>query len=181
MSKQSEYLKRIMTRNREISMFKDCEFLSSGSTLLDLACTGTIKGAWPVGTYNLFVGDTSSGKTWVGMATLAEASINKKFKDYRLIYDGGEFGALMSVKRYFGERLAGRIEPPCVDEDGEPSCSQTVEELYCNLDDAFEAERPFVWIVDSMDSLSSMAEVGKFKSVKEAVLKGKDEIGRAHV
>jgi len=173
--KEVEYVESLLKKERSM-MFESPGFLSSGSTLLNLACTGTVDGAWPIGAYSLFIGDSSSGKTWVGLSSLAEASIDSRFDSYRLIYDGGEFGAMMSIQDYFGKKLAERIEPPAY-EDGIPVASRTVEEMYVRIDDALEDSRPFIWIEDSMDCLSSLAEIGKFKDVRDAVKKDREVSG----
>ena len=146
------------------------EFLSSGSSLLNLATSGRVEGAFAAGHYFLIVGDSTSGKTWLGMSVFAEASIDSRFDDYRLIYDSGEEGALMNVERFFGERAADRIEwfePP----------SETVEEFYFNVDDALRDDRPFVYVQDSQDSLSSKAEQEGFDAAKKKTRAGKKPDG----
>jgi len=153
------------------------DLLSTGSTLLNLACTGRVQGGFIKGHYYLFCGDSDSGKTFLTLTCLAEASVNKHFKDYRFIYDGGEYGALMNIEKFFGKGVADRIEPPATDEDNGPVYSQTVEEFYFHVDDAIKDGRPFIYIQDSQDSLSSTAEIGKFDEWKEAFKKGKETTG----
>jgi len=139
--------------------------LSTGCTLLNLSMTGRPEGGWVAGHYFLFVGDSDSGKSWFMHTTMAEASINPAFDEHRLIYDNTEVKSLMDISRYFGQRCADRIEPPRV-ADGEPVFSQTTEEFYYHLDDAVEDGRPFIYILDSQDSLSSERESTKFDKQK---------------
>jgi hypothetical protein len=139
--------------------------LSTGSTLLNLAMTGNAEGGWIAGHYFLFVGDSDSGKSWFVHTALAEASINSAFKDYRLIYDNTEAKSLMDIARFFGDRLAKRIEAPRT-EGGEPVFSNTVEDMYYNVDDALEGSRPFIYILDSQDTLTSKREAKKFEQLK---------------
>ena len=55
--------------------------LSSGSTLLNLACSDDPRGAYRKGHYYYLVGDSQSGKTWLAMSVFAEASINPRYPD----------------------------------------------------------------------------------------------------
>ena len=137
------------------------DLLSTGSALLNLACSGRVDGGFLKGHYYLFVGDSDSGKTFITMTCLAEASINKAFDKYRLIYDGSEYGALMNIEKFFGPRVASRLEPPRT-KKRIPVYSQTVEDFYYNLHDATVDDRPFIYVLDSQDSLTSKRESDKF-------------------
>jgi len=146
--------------------------LKTGSTLLDLAISGSIDGGFMAGKYFLVVGDSSSGKTFLILTCLAEASIDDTFKDYRFIYDNTEGGALMDFGRFFGKRMARRIENPS--DDGP---SKTIEEFYYNLDDALSADRPCIYVLDSMDALSSDYGDSKFQDAKKAARRGTEAKG----
>jgi len=146
------------------------KFLSTGSTTLNLACSGRIDGGFAVGTYNLFVGDSDSGKTFLGLTCLAEATIDPYFDEYDLIYDAPEGGALMDLERFFGRRLVERIRPPAMN-GKEQVHSRTVEEFYYHLDDAKKRGKPFVYVLDSQDCLSSKAEIDKFVKTKRTARK----------
>jgi len=148
------------------------KLLSTGSTTLNLACSGDLRGGFMTGHYYFFVGDSNSGKTFLGLTCLAEAAANPAFDDHRLIYDAVEGGALMDFERFFGKRMASRIEPPRV-VDGQPVFSRTVEEMYDHLDDAYKDGRPFIYIEDSQDALSSEAEIKKSEQLKRGRRKEK--------
>lgn len=156
---------------------KTKDLLSSGSTLINLACTNTSRGAFAKGRYYFFVGDSESGKTWICLNFFAEASINPAFDKYRLIYDAPEDGALMDFDHYYGKAAAKRVEPPRTAEDGEPIYSHTVEEFYDNIGDALDDGTPFVYVLDSMDALSSASEIDKMKQQKKARRKGTEVSG----
>lgn len=157
-----ERVKRELTRKSRPAVLDPADCLKTGSTLLDLACSGREEGGFYKGRYYFIVGDSASGKTFLSMTCLAEATLNKAFKDYRLIYDDVEGGMLMNVEKFFGPRLAARLEPPAKDEDGEPLYSQYIEDFYANVQDAFEEERPFAYVLDSMDCLDSKYAEEKF-------------------
>lgn len=157
--------------------------LSTGSTLLNLACSNkTAYGLIP-GQYYLFVGDTNSGKTWFSRTILAEAAINPLFDKYRFIFDDVEGGSLMDTARFFGSKLKERLEAPSYDNENEPIHSSTIEEFYYHIDNATDKGKPFIYILDSIDSLSSEDEEKKFLEHKKAYLKSSskddDEEGEA--
>jgi len=147
--------------------------LKTGSTILDLAITGRRAGGFAKGHYYWMVGDSSSGKTFLMLTCLAEASINPEFDGYRFIYDNAEDGALMDFEKYFGPRMVERLEPPAVDDDGGPLFSTEIEEFHYNLDDAFtEAEdngRPFMYMLDSRDAVINKEREKKFQEYKEGI------------
>lgn len=157
------------------------DYLSTGSTLLDLACSGSIIGGLTKGRYFWMVGDSSSGKTFLTLTILAEASINKNFDDYDLIFDNAEDGALMSVETYFGSKMAERLQPPAEDEYG-PLYSRLAEDFYFILDDRLSLVEkgkapPFIYLLDSMDALSTKYEGEKFTEKKNAARKGRKAKG----
>ncbi len=156
-------------KKRKKLSFKD--FLSTGSTLLNLACTGKPYCGFAKGHYYFIVGDSVSGKTFLSLTCLAEASINPNFDNHRFIFDNAEDGAMMDVKKFFGEKVFRRLEWPG------RSCSHSIEEFYYHVDDALQREKPFIYILDSMDSLSSVAEKDKFNETKAAYRKGKQVAG----
>lgn len=152
--------------------------LSTGSTLLNLACSGRPDVGFLIGHFYFLVGDSSSGKTFLTLTSFAEAANRPRFKDYRLIYDNGEDGALMDLKKFFGPKMTSRLEPPAaMTSSGEPVCSTTVEEFYYHLDDALDSGKPVLYALDSMDVLTSEDEREKFAERKEAFRKGKTAPG----
>jgi len=151
-------------------------FISTGSTLLNLACTGDPFKGFPSGKYTYIVGDTQSGKTFLCMTCLAEATINPEFDNYRLILDNIEDGMLLDVEGLFNKQLAERIEPPSY-EKKKPKFSRTIEEFYYNLDNAVTEGQPFIYVLDSMDALGSDADKEHFEAMKKAHEEGKDVSG----
>ena len=149
----------------------ESNLLSTGSTLLNLALTDNPHGGFLKGKYYFMVGDSSSGKTFLSMTCFAEATQNPNFKDYRLIYDNVEDGCLMDIERLFGKEAARRIESPAGTKKN-PEYSYTIEDFYYNLDDILDNGKPFIYVLDSMDSLSSEYEGKKFNEQKTAYRKG---------
>lgn len=163
------------------------DLLHTGSTLLNLILTGNPHGGFLCGKYFFLVGDSQSGKTFLCMTCLAEATINPAFNNYRFIYDNIEDGMLMNTDELFSEEVADRMEPPAT-LNNKPVFSDTVENFYYNLDDALFAAgwdskkrkltgdpnaRPFIYILDSQDALDSEAATAKFHAHKAATRKRK--------
>lgn len=171
MSKATDAIKAELLRKAVIKPLRKADFLSTGSTLLNLACAGRWDGGFIKGKFYFLVGDSSSGKTFLSLTCLAEAARNQHFDKYRFVFDDVEGGALMSIEDFFGKRVADRMEPPARDEDGSPMFSSTIEEFYVNAADAFAAG-PCIYILDSMDSLTSDAEQKVWKERRSAIRKG---------
>jgi RecA/RadA recombinase len=148
--------------------------LSTGSTLLNLACSGRIDYGFLPGTYVFFVGDSTSGKTFLSMTCVAEASISPKFDRYRFIFDNAENGALMDIRKFFGERVERRLEPPA-GARVKPVYSETVEDLFRHLNEAFDHGKPFVYVLDSQDSLTCRAALKKNRQTRAVITDGKEE------
>lgn len=148
------------------------DYLSTGSTLLNLACSGKPNCGFIKGLYYFIVGDPASGKTFLSLTCLAEAAKNPNFDDYRFIFDSSEGGALMDIERFFGGKVAQRMETP-----SKKGWSSTIEEFYYHLDKAIKGDKPFIYILDSMDSLSSHEEKTKFEENQKAFDKGKATTG----
>ena len=162
---------------KKVKKPKPFNLLSTGSTLFNLICSGKAEGGFPEGGYIFLVGDSKSGKTWFSLTCMAEAMLSAQFKNHRFIYDNVERGAMMKLARYFGKGMANKLESPASDADGVPLCSAHIEEFYYNLDDALKDGRPFIYVLDSMDSLDSFADSDKFDEHKKAYEEGKDAKG----
>lgn len=143
-------------------------YLSSGLTLLNCGLTDNPYCAFKKGLYNLIAGDSMSGKTWFAMQLFAEAAHDESFKDHKLIFDQPEDGALMDVADFFGQETADRIVPASYDEDGDPSDSETLEEMYSLAKKAFR-KGPCIEFVDSHDALTCLAEMDKAEKIDAAV------------
>jgi len=139
--------------------------LSTGSTLLNLACTDRYDAGYLKGAYYYLVGDSVSGKTWLSLSAFAEACRNPAFRDYRLIYDDVEGGALMNVSHYFGKDVARRLERVQ---------SDTIESFYYRMADLTD---PSIYVLDSQDALTSKASSLKFFKQKKASEEGEKSAG----
>lgn len=154
--------------------------LPLGCPILNLLFSGRPHGALPQGQMIRGFGESGSGKSFLMCTALAEATLSEFYKDYRLIYDDAEGGAQFDTSGLFGEEFDRRVEWVS---------SETVEECYCRIKDDFEAG-PCIYIIDSIDALTSKQEKEKFAVLRksrrkaeadgtEAELKGEMTDGKA--
>lgn len=151
--------------------------LGSGSTMLDLAVSNKVGCCYPKGAAVLFVGDSRAGKSLAALTAFAEAAHNPAFDDYLLIHNNSENGSHFPMESFFGKKTGDRVIAPKYDKDGTPIYSNTIEEFYFSVDDQVKTGKPFVYIMDSYDVLSSEAECEKFDSNKKEYEKGKEMAG----
>ena len=144
---KTEEIEELLKAPEKEPPIQSSDWLSTGSALLNLSCSGNAKGGFAKGKYHFIVGDSASGKTWLSLTCLAEAAMNPEFDNYRFIYDNAEDGALMDIQKFFGAKVAERIESPMIDEDGLLDYSSTIEEFYFNVDDAIQEQKPFIYIL----------------------------------
>ena len=142
--------------------------LSSGSTLLNLALTGSPHFAFIKGHYYFIVGDSASGKTVQTLTMFAEAAASPRFRDYAFIYDNPEERMLFDTDGLFGMAVSDRVRPPSHTAAGAGRNSKTLEEFYYHLDDLGKAGRPFIYVLDSIDALNPEADEKKFDQQKKA-------------
>lgn len=144
-----------------------------GSTLLNLACSDNPNAAVAPGKMVNVIGDSSSGKTMLVMTALAEITRMSEFDDYEIIYDDAEQALTFDMEYLFGETAASRISPPGgYDSDGDTVDSHTMQDFYSYVFNRTEAGKPFIYVLDSLDSLTSTEELEKVTKTLDAYEKG---------
>lgn len=136
--------------------------LSTGITLLDLV----LDGGWPVGKIVNIVGDKSSGKSYLALETIAYAKkmLGGTLKWY---YDDAEGGFSFDTERMYGFETILEGQRP----------SSTVEEFAQNLNSQIASLKKgefLIYVLDSLDGLSSEAERGRDKERQKAFENGKE-------
>lgn len=124
--------------------------IPSGNTLLNLACSDDYRGAYGIGKVVNIIGDSSAGKSFLALSCLAECATNKKFDKYDLYYDDAEDALEFDIKKLFGKSLLNRLILS--------SNSDTIEDFYGNIIKVIKKDKPFLYILDSLDSVSSVDE-----------------------
>ena len=124
----------------------------TGSDLLDIIVGGnTNVFGYPVGKIINFVGDKSSGKTFLACEVIAAAYHKFNSKIFKWKYDDCESGFSFNTKQMYGFE----IMPMVVDNRYR---SKTVEDAYCNVRSFFESLKDDefgIYVLDSLDGLSS--------------------------
>ncbi len=147
--------------------------IPSGITLLNCACSDDPSGAFVLGQIVTLPGGSVSGKTMQVLTMLAECCADKRFDDYIPIYDDGEDALGIDIPYLFGNNLARRMVSPNgiiinlearqeAGQEDDPIPSETIQDFkgtilrLCN-----ESEKPFIYILDSLDSLTTAEELEK--------------------
>lgn len=143
------------------------DLFPTGSTLLNLAMSDTIYGGFQKGKICTMPGGSSSGKTLLVFTALASIAHNNKFDDYEIVFDDVESANEFNLPELFGQVTADRVKAPRYDKEGKGIFSNTIQEFKNNILKRVESNKPFVWVLDSLDALSSDEEVDK--AYKEAL------------
>jgi len=159
------------------SSLKPNDMIPSGITLLNLAGSDSLYGAFPLGKTINIIGDSSSGKTMLCLTILAEMCTRKRFDAHTLIYDDVECALEMNIPYLFGESLNNRLLPPNYDKDKEPNYSNSIEELYVNIMSFVNKGIPFIYVIDSLDALTSMEDHEQTQKLIKQIRTGKTSTG----
>ena len=173
LQKQIEKRATVKPEPVEENHFNPEDFISSGSTLLNLALTDHPDCGWQKGKMANIIGDSSSGKTFLTLTAFAEASIDKRYDDFALIMDDAEHANEFNIKKLFGTKVYDRIEPPAILK-GEDLPSELIEDFHANLRNAIKLKNPFIYILDSMDALDSEADQKKIEEFMKIHAKKRD-------
>jgi len=140
--------------------------IPTGSTLLNCACTDNPLGGYGLGKLVNLIGDSSSGKTMLALSCCAEMAMHKRFDDYDFYYDDVEAALEINLEYLFGHQTNDRINMEVV--------SDTIQDFYGNIVAAIQNGRPFVYILDSLDALTSIEE--RKRAMQMAKDSGKIEV-----
>lgn len=143
--------------------------LPTGSTLLNLALSENPYGGWARGSIANVIGDSHAGKSFLVWQTLAELSNGKAYDGYDLYYDDCESAMHFNVIKLFGAAAEERVNY------GDDFRSELVEKCFYRIKSLLRPPSkskarpdPMVYVVDSLDGLSS----------EEELLKKESEIGK---
>lgn len=145
------------------------KLVPTGSTTFNLECSGFVEGAFKLGTMVNIIGDSHAGKTLFCLTVLAECSMLKRFDNYRLIFDDVEVANEFDLDELFNKRFSERLETDII--------SKTVEDLNDNLARAAKDDRPFIYVTDSFDALTTEAAIAKDDDNRKAREKGNQTKG----
>lgn len=162
MTKKSNTVEAIKKISKKKIEKEETKQLKTGITLLDLV----LNGGFPIGTINNIVGDSSSGKTFIALEYIA--FLNSIFKDkLKFYYDDCEGGFSFDTNEMYGLEVIPDEQIP----------STTVEDMAGNLNKQIaklKKDETLVYVVDSLDGLSSDAERKRDEERQKAIEAGKD-------
>jgi len=164
--------KKISTTTADKKYVDTSKLIPSGSTMLNLCCTDSVEGAYHKGKTSTIPGESGVGKTVVAITTFAEMNLQERFDDYDFIFDDVEEALEINITGMFSKELEERIKAPNYNSDNEPIYSNTIQDLKTNILNRIKtSDKPFVWIVDSLDALTTSQELEK--EYKQALLNAK--------
>lgn len=166
----------IQGRRQKTVDIHDDDLCTSGTTMLNLACSDRVAGAYGEGRIITLPGGSSSGKTILMLTMIAYMVNDEKYDGFRFVYDDGEESLAFDIEYLFGPELNEAIEPPGgFDDDDNPINSNTIQDFKNHILSLCKAGEQFIYVLDSLDSLSSTQEVEKeFKAAMKAA-KNKEE------
>lgn len=144
----------------------------------NLECSGRHEGAFQLGKITNLIGDSHAGKTLFVLSIFAECGLLPRFDEYRFIYDDVERANEFDLEYLFGSKLAERLESPnesALNEANE--CSHTVEQFNDNVARALDDGRPFIYVLDSFDGLTSEMAIATDKENRKLRDAGKESKG----
>jgi len=145
---------------------KEADLISTGSTLLNLACSGfSPYGGFILGSVVHLIGDSNTGKSLLALSLMAEAVLNPRLADYNLVYEEPEAAMYFPREQMFGEHIS-RVN--FIPRDEDRINPRRVQDWAKGLT---TGEHPFIWITDSFDSLTSADDL---KTKKDSTGKEKE-------
>lgn len=139
--------------------------IPTGSTLLNLACSGEPYGAFEPGRIINIIGDSHTGKTLLMLSILAECASPRGFSDYRLYYRDVENALADSMKIMFGETAKKRVD-----------FSNKINYLHqyrYELENLISLGAPFIHGLDSLDALFTREDRSHLRAEIKASSAGK--------
>lgn len=136
------------------------QFISTGCTVLDCRLAGPRSpGGWALGRVVNVVGDTQVGKTLIAIETCA--NFHRQFPGGYIWYREAE-GAFDVP---YAERIGLPVDGVDFGPDGIDSVWDTIEDISEDLDAclsrAAKTKQPGIYIIDSLDAISSRAELDR--------------------
>lgn len=144
--------------------------LSTGSSMLNLACTDTAYWGLIAGGYYFLWGDSQSGKTFLTMTCFAEAQNSPHFASHEIHFVNAEGGALMDIAKFFGSKVANKLHWH--------DNIETIEDFYRLMWDLLKVKKKkIILVLDSQDALDSSQAEKKFAKQKKAAEDGEEAKG----
>jgi len=132
-----------------ITNYTKNDLISTGSTLLNLACSGMWEGGYYLGSEVHLKGDPSTGKSLLALTIMAEAVSNPRFDGYDLKYIELESAMHFNLEEIFGPKIK-RVE---IIPDNEHKGNYTTVNWENDHQVFMKGGKPIISVTDSWDSL----------------------------
>lgn len=178
MTKKKETVEDIKKMMADAVKPRERKYISTGCWLVNLALSDNVDRGIELGSVVNLCGDSGTGKSLLCGTLFGKMAHNDVYDDYSLIYDDAETG-FRFPDGYFGPKTHERMqvfnrdEEELAKEEGrEPDkaklSSETVEDLDIRLRSCIEEGKPFIYVMDSMDKLTSNIDNKKAEETLEA-------------
>ena len=127
----------------------------TGSSVLNLCCSDKVDGGFKLGTIVTLPGSSASGKTMLAITALACGICSDRFQNYTFIYDDAEAALDFDIEYLFGKRANDAIYSP------PNGVSETIQNFEANCLQLMKQDKPIIYVLDSLDSLSTDEELEK--------------------
>lgn len=151
-------------------------FLSTGSTLWNLALSDRVNGGWGLGKIHRLVGGPASGKTFAAWTAFAEAIHDPYFDPYELHYRDIERAFQIGTFLFSKDaKKIARILPRLEDGKGKPvlgtwdGVPETIQDWRVDLDHLYKRDKAFIFALDSFDGLDSLEERARAAKANKAI------------
>jgi len=152
--------------------------LPTGCTILNCILADNAFGGLRKGTIINLIGDSSAGKSILSWTIIAAMIAEGYDSSYDFYYDDAEAaGDSFDLEKLFGEKTKSIVKPPRTDGNGEPVCSDTIEDFHMHIKDVLKNNKPFIYILDSFDSLDAEADREKLDKALKARKNGNKSSG----
>lgn len=166
-------------RTKSTSLSRPDNLLPTGCTLMNCSFSDNPFGGYRKGTFVNLIGDSSAGKTISAYTTLAAVAAEEELDNYRLILDDAECAEAFDIEKLFGKKLDARIEPPAWEKDEKgkkhPVHSETTQAFHMHVKDAVNKGKPFIYVLDSWDSIDDEADQKKVEDKYKKWKKGETD------
>jgi recA bacterial DNA recombination protein len=153
-----EQIKRVSKTAAELEERTPAGYFNTGNVMLNLALTERWNWGFGRGKITNLIGGSFIGKSVQVKGTFAELAYDSNYDEYDLVDDDVEYGTGLDIKKMFGQKTADRIIPPRAGDTGEPLYSDTVEDFLDSIYKLLQGEKPFLYALDTYDSLTDRDE-----------------------
>lgn len=163
--KRKKKVEKRRSRKKEAKIEVPENLIPTGCTLMNCSFSDNPFAGYRKGTFVNLIGDSSAGKTLAAYTTLAAVAAEERFDNYRLLLDDAECAEAFDIEKLFGKKLAKRVEPPAWEKDDKgkkyPAHSETTQDFHMHVKDAVNKGKPFIYVLDSWDSIDDEADQKK--------------------